>query len=100
MSCHACPYLVLSSTSFLARIFSSSILCIFARSRAPTDSIFVQTRNEDTIMLAVHNARERTVSDFVKLFKGASPYFQFEGITGGTGGAFQSLLDFGFKTSD
>lgn len=47
-------------------------------------------------MLAVHNACERDVSGFVQLFKEASLNFLFRGVTGGTGGAFQSLLEFEF----
>ncbi|KAL8787340.1 MAG: hypothetical protein Q9195_007799 [Heterodermia aff. obscurata] len=55
-----------------------------------------QVRTEDFIMLAIHNARERDVSAFVRLFKEASACFHFKGVTGGIGGAFQSLLEFEF----
>lgn len=51
-------------------------------------------------MLAVHNACERDVTGFVQLFKEASPNFLFKGVTGGSGGAFQSLLEFEFRISE
>ena len=49
-------------------------------------------------MLAAHNARERTLSDFVRLFEQASPRFSLVGVTSGAeAGAFQSLLEFEFE---
>lgn len=45
-------------------------------------------------MMSVHMAHERSVSEFVGLFRKASPKFRFCGVTGGQGGAFQSLLEF------
>ncbi|RMZ83312.1 hypothetical protein DV737_g1686, partial [Chaetothyriales sp. CBS 132003] len=53
-----------------------------------------QIRLEDMFMLSVHGACERTVEDFVHLFHTASDKFRFVGVTGGVGGAFQSLLEF------
>jgi len=44
-------------------------------------------------MLAVHGARERSVEEFVALFEAANKGFRFVGVTGGKGGAFQSLLE-------
>ncbi len=52
---------------------------------------------EDTIMLAVHYARERSVAEYVDLFTQANESYHFAGVTGGKGGAFQSLLEFVFK---
>lgn len=51
-------------------------------------------RIEDAFMMSVHMAHERSVSEFVGLFRKASPKFRFCGVTGGQGGAFQSLLEF------
>ncbi|KAJ5124895.1 uncharacterized protein N7515_008720 [Penicillium bovifimosum] len=52
---------------------------------------------EDQFMLAAHNARERTVGDFVRVFEAASPRFRLVGVTSGAeAGAFQSLLEFEF----
>lgn len=48
-------------------------------------------------MLAVHNGRERTVDDFVKLFKEADARYHYVGTTGGVDGAFQSIVEFSFK---
>lgn len=49
-------------------------------------------------MLAAHNARERSVQDFDKIFMSASPRFSFVRETSGTrSGAFQSLLEFEYK---
>jgi 6-hydroxytryprostatin B O-methyltransferase len=50
-------------------------------------------RLEDMFMLAVHGARERSVDEFVALFQAASDRFRFVGVTGGQGGAFQSLIE-------
>ncbi|KAJ5412810.1 hypothetical protein N7465_005115 [Penicillium sp. CMV-2018d] len=53
---------------------------------------------EDQFMLAAHDARERTVGDFVRLFQTASPKFHLVGVTSGVeAGAFQSLLEFEFQ---
>lgn len=52
-----------------------------------------QIRLEDMFMLAVHGARERSVDEFVALFQAASNRFRLVGVTGGQGGAFQSLLE-------
>ncbi|OGE49862.1 hypothetical protein PENARI_c019G02846 [Penicillium arizonense] len=53
---------------------------------------------EDQFMLAAHDARERTVGDFVRLFHTASPKFRLVGVTSGVeAGAFQSLLEFEFQ---
>lgn len=48
-------------------------------------------------MLAVHNGRERSVQDFVALFKQADARYQYIGTTGGADGAFQSIIEFRFK---
>jgi 6-hydroxytryprostatin B O-methyltransferase len=49
-------------------------------------------------MLAAHNARERTVGDFVRLFEAASFRFRLVGVTSGAdAGAFQSLLEFEYQ---
>lgn len=49
-------------------------------------------------MLAAHNARERTVADFERIFTEASERFKLVGVTSGTqAGAFQSLLEFQFQ---
>ncbi|GLI72483.1 hypothetical protein PoHVEF18_000660 [Penicillium ochrochloron] len=53
---------------------------------------------EDQFMLAAHDARERTVSDFVRLFEEASPRFLLRGVTSGAkAGSFNSLLEFEFQ---
>ncbi|KAJ5529222.1 hypothetical protein N7527_002615 [Penicillium freii] len=53
---------------------------------------------EDQFMLAAHDARERTVGDFIRLFQTASPKFRLVGVTSGVeAGAFQSLLEFEFQ---
>lgn len=49
-------------------------------------------------MLASHGAKERTVADFVSLFHQADPRLTYVGETGGTNGAFQSLLESKFET--
>ncbi|KAJ5186250.1 hypothetical protein N7449_011014 [Penicillium cf. viridicatum] len=55
---------------------------------------------EDQFMLAAHDARERTVGDFVRLFQTASSKFRLVGVTSGVeAGAFQSLLEFEFQQS-
>ena len=53
-------------------------------------------RIEDMVMLASHGARERTAADFVGLFHQADARLTYVGKTGGTNGAFQSLLEFRF----
>lgn len=50
------------------------------------------------VMLASHGAKERTAADFVRLFHEADPRLTYVGKTGGTNGAFQSLLEFEFQT--
>ena len=50
------------------------------------------------VMLAAHGAKERTAADFVRLFHQADPRLTYVGKTGGTNGAFQSLLEFKFQT--
>jgi len=52
---------------------------------------------EDMFMLSVHGAKERSISDFVALFKQADAKFEYVGTTGGQEGAFQSLVDFVYK---
>ncbi|KAH8434287.1 uncharacterized protein LDX57_011927 [Aspergillus melleus] len=53
---------------------------------------------EDQFMLAAHNARERTVADFERIFNQASERFRLVGVTSGAqAGAFQSLLEFQFQ---
>ena len=49
-------------------------------------------------MLAAHDAKERSVSDFEELFQQVKPAaFRLVGITSGSeAGAFQSLLEFEF----
>ncbi len=49
------------------------------------------------VMLASHGAKERTAADFVGLFHQADPRLTYVGKTGGTNGAFQSLLEFKFE---
>ncbi|XDG05996.1 hypothetical protein ABKA04_005611 [Annulohypoxylon sp. FPYF3050] len=53
---------------------------------------------EDMFMMAVHDAKERTIADFESLFQKVSPgKFRLVGVTSGAdAGAFQSLLDFEF----
>jgi 6-hydroxytryprostatin B O-methyltransferase len=50
------------------------------------------------LMLAAHNAHERSVANFESLFQQVSPGgFRLVGVTSGTEvGAFQSLLEFEF----
>lgn len=49
-------------------------------------------------MLAAHGARERTIADFTRLFEEADGKFKYVGTTGGSNGAFQSLLEFTYQT--
>ena len=49
------------------------------------------------VMLASHGAKERTAADFVRLFHEVDPRLTYVGKTGGTNGAFQSLLEFKFE---
>ncbi|KAI1766596.1 S-adenosyl-L-methionine-dependent methyltransferase [Hypoxylon sp. FL1150] len=51
---------------------------------------------EDLFMLAVHNGRERSVGDFIKLFKQADARYEYIATTGGVDGAFQSTVEFKF----
>ncbi|KAI1091119.1 putative O-methyltransferase [Rostrohypoxylon terebratum] len=55
-------------------------------------------RTEDMVMMAVHDAKERSIADFESLFQKASAgAFRLVGVTSGVdAGAFQSLLDFEF----
>ncbi|KAJ6024072.1 hypothetical protein N7540_004869 [Penicillium herquei] len=53
---------------------------------------------EDQFMLAAHDAKERTLGDFVRLFEQASPRFLLKGVTSGAdAGSFNSLLEFEFQ---
>ncbi|KAI0378281.1 putative O-methyltransferase [Hypomontagnella monticulosa] len=52
---------------------------------------------EDMFMLAVHNGRERSVQDFISLFKQADARYEYVGTTGGVDGAFQSIIEFRFR---
>lgn len=52
---------------------------------------------EDMFMLTTHGTKERTAERYVELFKEADPKFEYVGISGGTDGAFQSIIDFVFK---
>jgi len=52
---------------------------------------------EDMFMMTVHGTKERTTDRYIELFKEADPNFEFVGISGGTDGAFQSILDFVFQ---
>ena len=49
-------------------------------------------------MLAMHYAHERSIAEYIDLFKQASDNFHYVNVSGGEGGAFQSLLEFVFKT--
>jgi 6-hydroxytryprostatin B O-methyltransferase len=48
-------------------------------------------------MLGGHFAKERSVVDFIGLFKQASDKFHYVGVTGGGPGAFQSLVEFVYR---
>lgn len=52
---------------------------------------------EDSLMMAVHNAQERSEEEYITLFKQADKRFNFVGLSHSSG-AFQSLVDFEFKT--
>ena len=47
-------------------------------------------------MLGAHGSRERNVDEYVELFKEADHRYKFVGISGGSDGAFQSIVDFVF----
>ena len=48
-------------------------------------------------MMAVHHACERSVAEFISLFRQVGPNFHYVGVTGGVNGAFQSLLEFEYR---
>ncbi|KAK8028470.1 S-adenosyl-L-methionine-dependent methyltransferase [Apiospora marii] len=52
---------------------------------------------EDMAMMCSHNARERTVEHFVRLFKEADCRFEYMRTTGGQNGAFLSVVEFRFN---
>ncbi|KAJ5608725.1 hypothetical protein N7528_009292 [Penicillium herquei] len=53
---------------------------------------------EDQFIMAAHDSHERTLNDYVQLFKQVSPRFELIGVTSGADdGAFQSLLEFQFN---
>ena len=52
---------------------------------------------QDMTMLAAHNARERSVADFVRLFGEADARFHHVATGGGVDGAYRSLLEFEFR---
>lgn len=54
-------------------------------------------RVEDMFMLAGHGSRERNVDEYIHLFEEADHRFKFVGISGGSDGAFESIVDFEFK---
>lgn len=58
--------------------------------------LIVLDRIEDAFMLAAHDAKERSVDDFVGLFEQVKAGgFKLAGVTSGSqAGAFQSLLAF------
>ncbi|KAJ5703311.1 hypothetical protein N7493_011700 [Penicillium malachiteum] len=50
---------------------------------------------EDQFIMAAHDSHERTLNDYVQLFKRVSSRFKLVGVTSGAkDGAFQSLLEF------
>lgn len=54
-------------------------------------------RVEDEFMMAIHGARERSLTDFIRLFQRADARLKYVRTTGGKDGAFQSLLEFRFE---
>jgi hypothetical protein len=48
-------------------------------------------------MLGAHQAKERSVAEFVAIFRQASAGFAYVGATGGEPGVFQSLLEFAYR---
>ena len=54
-------------------------------------------RVEDMFMQAAHGGRERNVDEYIHLFKEADHRFKFVSISGGSDGAFQSIVDFKFE---
>ena len=55
---------------------------------------------EDSVMLAAHNARERSLDEYTNLFKAADAGFSFVGKSGGAAGVagmFYSLLEYKFS---
>lgn len=56
------------------------------------------SRIEDQFVMAAHGSHERTLTEFLQLFKQASSRFHFIGVTSGAeDGAFRSLLEFQFQ---
>lgn len=47
-------------------------------------------------MMCSHNARERSVEHFVKLFKEVDSRFEYIRTTGGQNGTFLSVVEFKF----
>ena len=56
-----------------------------------------RNRVEDMFMLTAHGTRERNVDEYIEFFKEADPRYKFVGISGGSDGAFQSIVDFTFE---
>ncbi|PCG89501.1 Winged helix-turn-helix transcription repressor DNA-binding [Penicillium occitanis (nom. inval.)] len=54
-------------------------------------------RIDDHVMLAAHNARERSVQQYVKLFEAASSGFSFAGVYGHGVGVHHTLVVFEYK---
>ena len=52
---------------------------------------------QDMTMLSAHNAKERSVAEFVSLFTEADPRFHHVATGGGVNGAYRSLLEFEFR---
>ncbi|KAK2754872.1 hypothetical protein FQN54_006765 [Arachnomyces sp. PD_36] len=52
---------------------------------------------QDMTMLAAHNARERNVAEFVRVFGEADGRFHHVATGGGVDGAYRSLLEFEFR---
>ena len=47
---------------------------------------------DDHVMLAAHNARERSVDEYTQLFEAADPGFGFVGVGGGIAGMHHTLI--------
>ncbi|KAI0124769.1 putative O-methyltransferase [Xylariales sp. AK1849] len=84
-----------------ARVFISEGILPLAPAKPANTLASKMIRIEDMIMLAAHDAHERSVSDFESLFQQAAPgAFRLAGVTSGKeAGAFQSLLEFEFVGS-
>jgi hypothetical protein len=50
------------------------------------------------LMHVAHGASERTTTEYVKLFQQSSEKFQFVGVSGGHNGAFESMIEFVYKS--